>query len=92
MFALDASGRDCASGQCPTGLATMNPKRYRVVDSLSSKKSYNFRQYCPSGCRDVRGIGLCGPHELTAATLLDDYLKVKFISRPKLSQGSDYAL
>ena len=24
--------RDCASGRCPTGIATMDPGRYRVVD------------------------------------------------------------
>lgn len=33
MFAIGCiQARDCASGRCPTGLATMDPTRYRVVD------------------------------------------------------------
>lgn len=33
MFAIGCiQARDCASGHCPSGVATMNPSRYRVVD------------------------------------------------------------
>ena len=33
MFALGCiQARDCSSGECPTGIATMNPGRYRVID------------------------------------------------------------
>ena len=33
MFALGCiQARDCASGRCPTGIATMDPGRYRVLD------------------------------------------------------------
>ena len=33
MFALGCiQARDCASGECPTGITTMNPRRYRVID------------------------------------------------------------
>ena len=33
MFALGCiQARDCASSRCPTGIATMDPGRYRVLD------------------------------------------------------------
>jgi glutamate synthase domain-containing protein 2 len=33
MFSIGCiQARDCASGHCPSGVATMNPSRYRVVD------------------------------------------------------------
>jgi glutamate synthase domain-containing protein 2 len=33
MFALGCiQARDCASGHCPTGITTMDPQRYRVLD------------------------------------------------------------
>jgi glutamate synthase domain-containing protein 2 len=33
MFALGCiQARDCSSGHCPTGITTMDPKRYRVLD------------------------------------------------------------
>jgi glutamate synthase domain-containing protein 2 len=33
MFALGCiQARDCVSGQCPSGIATMDPARYRVLD------------------------------------------------------------
>jgi glutamate synthase domain-containing protein 2 len=33
MFAIGCiQARDCASGRCPSGVATMDPSRYRVVD------------------------------------------------------------
>ena len=33
MFALGCiQARDCASGRCPTGIATMDPERYRVLE------------------------------------------------------------
>ena len=33
MFSIGCiQARDCASGHCPTGIATMDPSRYRVID------------------------------------------------------------
>lgn len=33
MFSIGCiQARDCASNRCPTGIATMDPKRYRVID------------------------------------------------------------
>jgi hypothetical protein len=33
MFSLGCiQARDCASGKCPTGVATMDPRRYRALD------------------------------------------------------------
>ena len=44
MFALGCiQARDCASGRCPTGIATMDPTRYRVVDvDLKAQRVSNF--------------------------------------------------
>jgi len=46
MFALGCiQARDCASGHCPTGIATMNPSLYRVLDvKKKAKMVRNFHQ------------------------------------------------
>jgi len=46
MFALGCiQARDCASGHCPTGIATMNPSLYRVLDvQKKAKMVRNFHQ------------------------------------------------
>ena len=37
--------RDCASGHCPTGIATMDPSRYRVIDiDDRAERVYNFQK------------------------------------------------
>ena len=47
MFALGCiQARDCASNQCPSGVATMNPKRYRVMDVEDrTKRVFNFHHH-----------------------------------------------
>jgi glutamate synthase domain-containing protein 2 len=44
MFALGCiQARDCASGHCPTGIATMDPARYRVLDvAKKAELVHNF--------------------------------------------------
>tara|TARA_B110000305_G_scaffold80065_1_gene89995 strand:+ start:902 stop:2542 length:1641 start_codon:yes stop_codon:yes gene_type:complete len=46
MFALGCiQARDCASGRCPSGVATMDPKRYRVLDVENrARRVFNFHQ------------------------------------------------
>ena len=44
MFALGCiQARDCASGHCPTGITTMDPRRYRVIDV--DKKATQVRNF-----------------------------------------------
>ena len=68
MFALGCiQARDCASGECPTGLATMNPKRYRAVDiSERAQRIANFQHYSIEAVAEMlEAAGLNGPHELS---------------------------
>ena len=44
MFSLGCiQARDCASGKCPTGVATMDPRRYRALDI--QKKAVQVRNF-----------------------------------------------
>ena len=67
MFALGCiQARDCASGECPTGLATMNPKRYRAVDiNERAQRVANFQHYTIEAVAELlEAAGLHGPQEL----------------------------
>ncbi|OUV99536.1 MAG: FMN-binding glutamate synthase family protein [Betaproteobacteria bacterium TMED156] len=46
MFSIGCiQARDCASSNCPTGIATMNSKRFRVIDvEQRSKRVLNFHK------------------------------------------------
>ena len=68
MFALGCiQARDCASGNCPTGLATMNPHRYRVVDvDERAKRVANFQHHTIEAVAEMlEAAGLDGPHQLS---------------------------
>jgi glutamate synthase domain-containing protein 2 len=68
MFALGCiQARDCASGNCPTGLATMNPQRYRVVDiEKRAKRVANFQQHTVESVAEMlEAAGLNNPQELS---------------------------
>jgi glutamate synthase domain-containing protein 2 len=68
MFALGCiQARDCASGNCPTGLATMNPQRYRVVDiEERAKRVANFQQHTVESVAEMlEAAGLNNPQELS---------------------------
>ena len=68
MFSLGCiQARDCASGECPTGLATMNPKRYRVVDvGHRARRVANFQVNTVAAVAEMlEAAGLKGPHELS---------------------------
>ena len=46
MFSIGCiQARDCASCHCPTGIATMDPKRFRVIDVKDrAERVYNFQK------------------------------------------------
>jgi glutamate synthase domain-containing protein 2 len=68
MFALGCiQARDCSSGRCPTGIATMNPARYRVLDiDMKSKRVLNFHRNTLHAVGEMLGAaGLSHTDELT---------------------------
>lgn len=67
MFALGCiQARDCASGECPTGLATMNPRRYRAVDIAErAQRVANFQHYTIESVAEMlEAAGLNSPQDL----------------------------
>jgi hypothetical protein len=46
MFAIGCiQARDCASGNCPSGVATMNQRRFRVIDvKARAERVYSFHK------------------------------------------------
>lgn len=68
MFALGCiQARDCSSGRCPTGITTMNPKRYRVLDvDIKSQRIRNFHHNTLHAVAEMLGAaGLKHTNELT---------------------------
>ena len=68
MFALGCiQARNCASGHCPTGLATMDPQRYRVVDVADrAQRVANFHKNTLIAVAEMlESAGLQHPDELT---------------------------
>ena len=71
MFALGCiQARDCASGECPTGLATMNPRRYRGGYSERAQRVANFQKNTTESVAEMlEAAGLNGPGSSIAAIL-----------------------
>ncbi|MFZ9154312.1 MAG: FMN-binding glutamate synthase family protein [Polynucleobacter sp.] len=68
MFALGCiQARDCSSGRCPTGIATMDPNRYRVLDvSLKMQRVANFHHNTLHAVAEMLGAaGLSHTNNLT---------------------------
>ena len=68
MFALGCiQARDCSSGRCPTGIATMDPKRYRVLDvDLKAQRVANFHHNTLHAVAEMLGAaGLSHTDSLT---------------------------
>ena len=68
MFSIGCiQARDCASGHCPTGVATMDPKRYRVIDiDDRAERVYNFQKNTRFALKELlEAAGLNHPSELT---------------------------
>ena len=67
MFALGCiQARDCASGRCPSGVATMDPKRYRVLDVENrAMRVFNFHQNSINAVAEMlEAAGLTHPSQL----------------------------
>ena len=68
MFSIGCiQARDCASSNCPTGIATMNPERYRVIDiSQRAQRVANFHRNTMNAVAEMlESTGLPHPVELT---------------------------
>ena len=80
MFALGCiQAKDCASGHCPTGIATMDPKRYRVVDVENrAQRVANFQKNTRFVVKELlEAAGLNHPADSHGATLFDGCRRVK---------------
>ena len=95
MFALGCiQARDCASGECPTGLATMNPKRYRVVDvEHRAKRVANFQANTVLAVGEMlEASGLSSPSELTRRHIVRRLSESKILLAdqiyPKVEDGA----
>ena len=67
MFSIGCiQARDCASSNCPSGVATMNPKRYRVIDvNDRAKRVHNFHKNTLTAVVEMlEATGLQHTHEL----------------------------
>ena len=67
MFSIGCiQARDCASSNCPSGVATMNPGRYRVIDvNDRAKRVHNFhRNTVIAVIEMLEAAGLQHTHEL----------------------------
>jgi glutamate synthase domain-containing protein 2 len=68
MFSIGCiQARDCASSNCPTGVATMNPNRYRVIDvKQRAQRVANFHKNTLYAVAEMlESTGLPHPSELT---------------------------
>ena len=67
MFSIGCiQARDCASGHCPTGIATMDPNRYRVIDIKDrAERVFNFQKNTRFALKELlEAAGLGHPNEL----------------------------
>ena len=67
MFSLGCiQARDCSSGHCPTGIATMDPSRYSAVSvSDRSERVFNFQKNTREALKELlEAAGLYHPVEL----------------------------
>ena len=73
MFSLGCiQARDCASGECPTGLATMDPSRYRVVDvEVRAQRVANFHRNTLHAVTELlEATGLTHPAQLNRSHIV----------------------
>ena len=67
MFAVGCiQARDCASSRCPSGVATMDPKRYRVIDVEDrATRVFNFHKNTVEAVAEMlESAGLEHPSQL----------------------------
>ena len=95
MFALGCiQARDCASGHCPTGVATMDPKRYRVIDIEDrADRVFNFQKNTRFALKELlEAAGLNHPSELNrrhiVRRLSASQIKLADQIYPKVGKGA----
>lgn len=95
MFALGCiQARDCASGNCPTGVATMDKKRFRAIDVKSrAERVKNFQKNTRFAIKELlEAAGLHHPSELTrrhiVRRLSASQIKLADQVYPKVSDGA----
>ena len=67
MFAIGCiQARDCASSNCPSGVATMKRSRYRVIDvDDRAQRVHNFHKNTLGALKEMlEAAGLTHPHQL----------------------------
>ena len=86
--------RDCASGHCPTGIATMDPSRYRVIDIADrAERVYNFQKNTRFAIKELlEAAGLNHPHDLNrrhiVRRLSASQIKLAEQIYPKVNDGA----
>lgn len=95
MFAVGCiQGRACASGLCPTGVATMDPARYRVIDvEEKAQRVANFHRNTVHALAEMmEATGLHHPVELTrrhiVRRLSDNQIRFEESIFPKVAEGA----
>ena len=95
MFSLGCiQARDCSSGRCPTGVATMDEKRYRAIDIESrAKRVKNFQKNTRFAVKELlEASGLTHPRELNrrhiVRRLSESQIKLADQIYPKVDDGA----
>lgn len=95
MFSLGCiQARDCASGHCPTGVATMDSGRYRAIDIRSrALRVKNFQNNTRFALKELlESAGLQHPDELTrrhiVRRLSQSQIKLADQIYPKVETGA----
>ena len=75
-------------GECPTGIATMDPMRYRAIDIEDrSERAYNFHKNTIFVLKELLNLlELLIQKILIEGTLLEDFLKAKLDLQIKFIQ------
>ena len=95
MFSLGCiQARDCSSGRCPTGVATMDEKRYRAIDIESrADRVRNFQKNTRFAVKELlEASGLMHPRELNrrhiVRRLSESQIKLADQIYPKVDDGA----
>lgn len=95
MFSIGCiQARDCASGHCPTGIATMDQKRYRVINVEDrAERVFNFQKNTRFALKELlEAAGLNHPSELNrrhiVRRLSASQIKLADQIYPKVTNGA----
>ena len=94
MFPIGCiQAKDCASGHCPTGIATMDPKRYRVIDVEDrAERVLTFKNTRFAVKELLEAAGLMHPSDLNrrhiVRRLSESQIKLADQIYPKVEMGA----